>query len=157
MIIQEFQNFTSWVINLNKVEKELWSVPISEGKWTTSEIIAHIMNWDNYLLSEIIPAVKDGMAMTFPDFNEFNQMASDYAQSGISQTSLIKETIQKRDLLTKELLNMPVEVLTRHTNANGVASCPHTGEPYSLIYIIKEFIDHDRHHQNQIIQFLEGK
>ncbi|MGF9993226.1 DinB family protein, partial [Bacillus mycoides] len=26
--------------------------------------------------------------------------------------------------------------------------------PYSLIYIIKEFTDHDNHHKRQIIQFL---
>ncbi len=31
-----------------------------------------------------------------------------------------------------------------------VELCPHTGTPYSLLYIIQEFIEHDQHHKVQI-------
>lgn len=39
--------------------------------------------------------------------------------------------------------------------ANGVTHCPNTGTPYSLIYIVKEFTDHDNHNKRQIIKFLK--
>ncbi|QTH46930.1 hypothetical protein J4772_01225 [Cohnella sp. LGH] len=40
--------------------------------------------------------------------------------------------------------------LREPVTANGVELCPHTGTPYSLLYIIQEFIEHDQHHKVQI-------
>ncbi len=60
----------------------------------------------------------------------------------------------KRELLVKELRLLPAGNLEKPLTANGVSYCPHTGTPYSLIYIIKEFIEHDNHHKKQIIHFL---
>lgn len=54
----------------------------------------------------------------------------------------------------KELRLLPAGNLEKPLTANGVSYCPHTGTPYSLIYIIKEFIEHDNHHKRQIIHFL---
>jgi hypothetical protein len=42
------------------------------------------------------------------------------------------------------------EVIDRPTTANGVSHCPHTGKPYTLLYIIQEFMEHDEHHKKQI-------
>jgi uncharacterized damage-inducible protein DinB len=154
-IIKAFSNYSSWLHSLENLDENLWSNPITEGKWSVSEIIAHITNWDNHLLSEIIPSVRKGEGMEFPDFDSYNKKASDYAKSGISPSKLLEEAKNTRNLLVKELYEVPTEVLNRPLPSNGVTHCPHTGTPYSLQYIITEFIDHDIHHQRQIIEFLK--
>lgn len=153
-IIRHFNHYSSWLITLEEVDETLWFKPIADGKWSVSEIIAHIMNWDNYLLTEILPSVQNEKGMEFPDFGIHNQKASNYAKSGISQSKLLEEAKDTRELLVKELNELPIEKLKKSLTANGVTHCPHTGTPYSLIYIVKEFTDHDNHHQRQIIQFL---
>lgn len=153
-IISNFSHYSSWLSTLEEINETLWSKPIAEGKWSVSEIIAHIMNWDNYLLTEILPSVQNEKGMEFPDFDTYNKKASSYAKSGISQSKLLEEAKDTRELLVKELNELPTEKLKNSLTANGVTHCPHTGTPYSLIYFVKEFTDHDNHHKRQIIQFL---
>ncbi len=87
-------------------------------------------------------------------FDTYNKLASNYAKSGISKIKLLEEAQAKRDLLVQELNRLSIGKLKEHLTSNGVSYCPHTGMPYSLIYIIKEFVDHDNHHKRQIINFL---
>ncbi|MBU5214968.1 DinB family protein [Heyndrickxia oleronia] len=154
-IISNFGKFSSWLNTLEELDESLLSKPIAKGKWSIGEIIAHITNWDNYLLSEIIPSVRNEKGMEFPDFDSYNKKASDYAKSGISQSKLLKEAKNTREILVKELYETPTDKLNKSLTANGVTHCPHTGTPYSLLYIVKEFTDHDNHHKEQIIQFLK--
>ena len=153
-IINDFKEYSIWITTLKDMKEELWTAPISGGKWTVGEIISHIMNWDDYLLRETLSSVRDGLGMEFPDFDTYNKIASNYAKSGISKMKLLEEAQAKRDLLVQELNRLSIGKLKEHLTANGVSYCPHTGIPYSLIYIIKEFVDHDNHHKRQIINFL---
>ncbi|WP_066074738.1 DinB family protein [Neobacillus soli] len=155
-IICNFKQYTSWLSTLEDMEEDLWSKPIAESKWSVSEIIAHIINWDNHLLAEVIPSVRNEKGMEFPDFDTYNKKASNYAKSGIPKEKLLEEAKETRELLVKELNELPIEKLNKPLTANGVSHCPHTGTPYSLIYIIKEFTDHDNHHKRQITQLLKG-
>lgn len=154
-IISEFGKYSSLLNTLEDTDETLWSKPIAKDKWSVSEIIAHIINWDNHLLSEVIPSVRNEKGMEFPDFDTHNKKASDYAKSGISQSKLLEEAKDTRELLVKELKELPTEKLNKPLTANSVTHCPHTGTPYSLIYIVKEFTDHDNHHKGQIQQFLK--
>ncbi|MGV3466005.1 MAG: DinB family protein [Heyndrickxia sp.] len=153
-IIKQYREYSKWVSGLASTEKSIWHTPISPGKWTIGEIISHITNWDNYLLTQIIPSVKRGQGMVFPDFDSFNKKASEYALSGISYSDLIQEAINTRVSLCNNLLQLSEEDLCMPLTSNGVSHCPHTGEPYSLLYIIKEFIQHDQHHKDQITHYL---
>ncbi|MFF2447847.1 DinB family protein [Neobacillus sp. NPDC058068] len=154
MIIGLFNDYATWVETLKDLDGKVWGAPISEGKWSISEIISHIMNWDHHLLLQVLPSVEKGEGMEFPEFDTFNKVASDYAQSGISQVQLIEEAVKTRESLVSELLKMPLEKLTLPLPSNGISHCPYTGEPYSLLYIVKEFSEHDTHHKQQIMEFL---
>ncbi|WP_409292568.1 DinB family protein [Peribacillus sp. SCS-37] len=156
-IISYFSTYSSWLDTLRGIDETLWSMPVAEGKWAVSEIIAHIKNWDDHLLLNVIPSVCSGMGMDFPEFDSFNENASMYAKSGISQTHLLNESMTSRERLVQKLSELSAETLHTSTTANGVLHCPHTGTPYSLIYIVKEFTDHDIHHKNQITEFLNEK
>ncbi|PEP99434.1 hypothetical protein CN582_03955 [Bacillus wiedmannii] len=153
-IIHDFNEYSIWLNTLKGMKEELWMNPISEGKWTIGEIVSHIMNWDECLLTKVLPSVREGQGMEFPDFDTYNKLASNYAKSGISKMSLLEEAKAKRELLVKELRLLHDEKLKKPLTANGVSHCPHTGTPYSLIYIIKEFIEHDNHHKRQVSHFL---
>ncbi|RKF52579.1 hypothetical protein BCY92_06035 [Bacillus wiedmannii] len=155
-IINDFNEYSIWLNTLKGMKEELWVAPILEGKWTISEIISHIMNWDDYLLCETLSSVRHGQGIEFPDFDTYNKLASNYAKSGISKVKLLEEAKAKRELLVKELRLLPDENLKKPLTANGISHCPHTGTPYSLMYIIKEFIDHDNHHKRQVIHFLNA-
>lgn len=153
-MISCFSKYSSWLDQLEGMDETLWSKPIAQGKWSVSEIIAHILSWDNHLLTEIIPSVHNGKGMRFPDFDTHNKKASTYAKSGISKSKLLQEAKSTRELLVKRLYELPNEKLNEPLSANGVTHCPDTGTPYSLIYIVKEFIEHDDHHKRQIVHFL---
>ncbi|NHM34088.1 DinB family protein [Neobacillus terrae] len=154
-IISNFKQYSPWLKTLVDLENALWSKSIAKGKWSVSEIIAHLMKWDNHLLLEVLPSVRNEKGMEFPDFDTYNKKASDYVKSGISQLKLIEEARDTRNQLVKELNEFPIEKLNKPLPANGITHCPHTGTPYSLMYIIKEFTDHDNHHKGQITQFLK--
>ncbi|SEP73893.1 DinB family protein [Piscibacillus halophilus] len=154
-IINAFSDYSSWLNQLQDIDDSLWSKPIATGKWSVSEIVAHIIKWDHHLLSEIIPSVQKGDGMVFPEYDPFNKKASDYAKSGVSQSQLLEEAKNKRNQLINKLNELSRETLYKPLTANGITHCPHTGTPYSLIYIVKEMIDHDHHHQKQIIHFLK--
>jgi uncharacterized damage-inducible protein DinB len=154
VVINEFSSFSTWVSSLREIDESLWKTPISVGKWSISEIAAHILFWDKYLLSNIVPAVRNERGMEFPDFDTYNKNAIEYVKSDITKNKLLNEIISTRELLVKELNEMPDEKLTKPLTANGETHCKHTGTPYSLLYIIQEFIDHDKQHKNQIIHYV---
>lgn len=151
--IHRYKEFIEWTDTLSDLDDNIWLTPIAVGKATVAEIISHLKNWDNYLINTIIPAIKNGDGMVFPDFDSFNQKAYEYARSGISKKGLLDEFKQIRIQLIEIMLTEP-DVAAKNVTANGVENCPHTGTPYSLLYIIYEFIEHDIHHKNQILSVI---
>lgn len=151
--IHRYKEFIEWTDTLSDLDDNIWLTPFAEGKATVAEIISHLKNWDNYLINTIIPAIKNGEGMVFPDFDSFNQKAYEYARSGISKKGLLDEFKQTRIQLIELMLTEP-DVASKNVTANGVENCPHTGTPYSLLYIIYEFIEHDIRHKNQILSVI---
>ncbi|SFL75770.1 DinB superfamily protein [Paenibacillus sp. 1_12] len=149
--IVTYKQFAEWVPTLLVFDERDWLRPIAVGKASVGEIISHLMNWDRYLIETILPAVKRGEGMVFPDFDSFNKSAYVYANSGVSRYQLLDEFTNTRLELVELLLAMSSEDLDKPVTANGISICPHTGAPYCLGLIIQEFNEHDRHHQKQIL------
>lgn len=149
-----FQGMADWIEGLRDVDDEFWIKPTATEKWSIAEMLSHLMFWDRYLLSDILPSVVKGQEVSFPSFDSYNQKAADYVRSGLSKTELIEEAIMVRDRLVLELLEMPADLRNKHVLVNGAAHCPRTAEPYSLSYLVLEFHEHDQHHKAQIEHFL---
>lgn len=156
VILEDFRSIITWANRLVEVEDTIWLRPIEEGKASPAEIMSHLTNWDRHLITSVIPSVQRGDGAEFPDFDPFNALAYDYAKSGISKNDLLAEFCSRREELYDLLLGVGEDILRRHTTANGVALCPYTGTPYSLLYIIKEFTDHDNHHKAQINKVIQN-
>ncbi|WP_214712768.1 MULTISPECIES: DinB family protein [unclassified Exiguobacterium] len=148
-VIDEFASYIDWLNTLERLDESMWDKPIATDKWSIKAIILHIAHWDNHLLNVIIPAVKTGEGMIFPEFDSFNARATQKAKrlSGVNVLRLAKTS---RSSLVKALRSLRQETLTLHTTANGATHSPHEDVPYTLAYIVTEFIEHDRHHQQQI-------
>ncbi|CAM3398127.1 DinB family protein [Paenibacillus lupini] len=149
----QYKEFTSWTDILHDVQISLWLQPIAKGKATIGEIISHLKGWDSYLITTVIPAIKRGEAVFFPDFDSFNEIAYEYARSGISKDNLLNEFRQTRHQLV-EILLAETDITTKYITVNGMSNSPSADTPYSLLYIIHEFIEHDNHHKGQILALL---
>ncbi|WP_251125015.1 MULTISPECIES: DinB family protein [unclassified Exiguobacterium] len=75
-VLQEFASYTEWLKSLEKLSESDWTKQIDSEKWSIKQIILHIVHWDNHLLNVIIPSVKNGEGMIFPDFDSFNARAT---------------------------------------------------------------------------------
>ncbi|MBR2076291.1 MAG: DinB family protein [Exiguobacterium sp.] len=153
-VIQEFASYTEWLESLGKLSESDWNKQIHSKKWSIKQIVLHIAHWDNHLLNVIIPSVKNGEGMIFPDFDPFNARATKRAEK-LSGDVVLKESIQSRRALITMLESLSEGALTYKTTANGVSHDPHQGAPYSLHVIIGEFIEHDRHHIKQVESILK--
>jgi len=149
-IIDRFASLTDWVDGLCDMPEQEWSGPIAEGKASIAGIIAHLTQWDRYLIETAVPDALQKQAIVFPEFDSFNARAYAYARSGVTKPELIEQFRLTRLKLCRLLESIGEEALERPVTANGTAVCPHTGTPYSVIYITEEFIDHDAHHQRGI-------
>jgi hypothetical protein len=152
-VIREFRAYSDWLGEIRSVDPRVLKKPIREGKWSASDMIAHILKWDDHLTNQVIPAVLEGEGMEFPEFGPFNDRAAAYART-VTPGKLIPEAQDTRNQLVSRLWELPEEVLERPVTSNGETHCPHTGLPYTLIYIIGDFIYHDTHHRKQIDDFL---
>ncbi|TLS38888.1 DinB family protein [Pseudalkalibacillus caeni] len=155
-ILNHSDAYIKWVSQLEELAPENWNQPIKDGKWSVNEIVAHLLKWDGYLIEQI-PAITDQKQITFPDHDSFNEKASEYAKSRTTQKELIDEAVESRKKLMKLVNNLSEETLKQHITVNSITHCPHTGEPYSILYLLQEFGEHDKHHEKQIEQFLENK
>ncbi|VXB20378.1 conserved hypothetical protein [Exiguobacterium sp. 8H] len=153
-VIKEFASYTEWLDSLENLSESDWNEQINSEKWSIKQIVLHIAHWDNHLLNVIIPSVKNGEGMIFPDFDSFNARATKRAEK-LTGDAVLKESLSSRRTLVNMLESLSEETLIFKTSANGVSHDPHQGVPYSLHVIIEEFIEHDRHHMKQIESILK--
>ncbi|MFN3634024.1 DinB family protein [Exiguobacterium profundum] len=148
-VIDEFASYTAWLNTLTELDESTWEKPIATDKWSIKAIVLHIAHWDNHLLNVIIPAVKNGEGMIFPEFDSFNARATQKAKR-LSGEKVLQLAKTSRGSLIETLRSLRQETLTAHTTANEATHSPHDGVPYTLAYIVTDFIEHDRHHQQQV-------
>lgn len=154
-VIQEFEQFLFWVKHLQIEDRHTFLQPISEGKWSIAEILSHMMFWDRYFLHEILPHIETDADLEFISFQKLNDESSIYALSGISMSELIEEVIQYRTQLIMRLREKTEDQFHIPFKLNGQEIDPYSGSRYTLWNYIRDSVQHDRHHQKQIEEFLK--
>ncbi|RSK27718.1 hypothetical protein EJF36_13000 [Bacillus sp. HMF5848] len=154
-VLVEFQGFTKSIEDLLKVDSTICERPIKTDKWSVKEIIAHIYRWDVFLLEEAIRTVTKERFINFPNHNEYNAASTTYA-ANTSVKEVMEDCITMRKTLANRLEALE-ELLQEPITVNGSTHCPRTNEQYTLLYIIKEFIEHDQSHLRQIESFLKNQ
>ncbi|SES14334.1 DinB superfamily protein [Gracilibacillus ureilyticus] len=154
-LINDFEQYKEWVVSLQRIEGKLFFEPIAEGKWSTAEIITHIAFWDEYIMAEMLPKMKQDADISSIDFDTLNQKASAYALSGISQQQVINEQVHKREELISRLKKIPHDDFSITFRINGEDIDQYSGYPNSIFNYFCSFVWHDNHHRRQVEEFLE--
>ncbi|WP_349409770.1 DinB family protein [Pseudalkalibacillus sp. SCS-8] len=149
-ITLRFVRFSQWVQSLESLSDDEWFQPLRHGKWSVSEIIAHLTYWDRYFLKERYPKMKAGAKLPRAiDVDVMNQRASLYAKSGVKKDDLIKEFLETRDLIVK--------AINARSEEDMDTVFFNRGHEETLRDYLINLCEHDRHHKLQIEEFLNRK
>lgn len=146
-LIIEFSALISYVQSLRQMDDEKWTIPIEEGKWSTRDVIAHIMLWDKYFFEEAIGKVTNNETVTVQhlDFNEFNKNAVAIAKSKGKQ-EIIDMTLHYRSEILSHLDRISEEDFPKeHIDGDG--------NMFSVYNYLMGFIPHDTQHIDQLKGF----
>ncbi|QED47345.1 DinB family protein [Cytobacillus dafuensis] len=151
MKIQEIRNhyetFSEWLLSLKQLENGNWSQPLDEGKWSVGAVISHLLLWDKYSLEKRFPYFEEGARLErFPDFQSVNDKAEEYAMK-VSKDELIDELLKIRNQFMSMLSEMSEEKLETSFFIGDHA--------LSIKDYFKDFVEHDIHHQKQVMQSIE--
>ncbi|KIL52525.1 DinB family protein [Jeotgalibacillus soli] len=137
------EQYLSWLLELKEMEDYVWFAPIEEGKWSTAAIISHLQAWDAYTINERLSFMKEGALLeNFPDFQEFNEKARTEAHNGQSKEMLIDLAYITR----VDLMNLISDLADETLSASfSIGDHSLTIEEY-----LRDFMEHDLHHQEQI-------
>ncbi|WP_456271340.1 DinB family protein [Bacillus sp. AK031] len=150
--LRSLQSYTDYLIGLKSINTELANAPITEGKWSIKEIISHIYRWDIYLLEVALPSAIQSKSVNFPSHDEYNEASVLYSET-VGFNELIDHSVQIRNNLINEINNCKVK-LEEPITVQGNTHCPNTNAVYTFLYLLGEFVEHDRHHFNQINTYL---
>lgn len=138
-LIKEFEEFIHYV---DSIDEELLSVRIAEGKWTVKDVISHLTYWDKYSIEKMLPYMKDNANLPeFIDHERNNMIAIEMAKNYPDSIALKSDFRKTRKKLVSMLLNITSDV----SFTIGRGKRKYTVDSYTKI-----FVNHDRHHQQQI-------
>ncbi|MGG0381662.1 DinB family protein [Priestia filamentosa] len=148
-ILVQYADIDNFLQSMLNISDKTWLTPIELGKWSTAEIISHILFWDRFILERLL-LLQSRKHVTKANINveDFNREAANYAKSGIHKEELIQQLKETRKNLI-DSLNMFSE------------------EDFNKIYMIQDkeqslrsymnaMVDHDKFHFNQITTFLSS-
>lgn len=147
-LLDQFARLTSFVEGLRQIDEEKWAMPIAQGKWTTRDIVAHMMLWDKYFLEGAIARIvtHQPISVKHLDYDAFNRNAAEYAKT-IAQGEIIDLTIRYRTEIIEHLRQLSdAEWTAVHQDGEG--------QPFAVDHYVPDFIAHDEHHMKQLQEFL---
>lgn len=146
--IEKFKSFIPFLHSLRAVSEDSWTAPFQPGKWSTRDVIAHILLWDQYFEAEAIARIASGDPLTLKhiEFNAFNQNAVTYARNH-NQNVLIDQAIAVREQIIYQLEHLSDEArLNTYIDSDG--------HPFTIQNYLDDFVEHDNHHRIEIERLL---
>lgn len=120
--------------------------PIAAGKWSVLDILCHIWLWDKYILEYMLPKIRPGAVVSFPDHHSINSQVDTYTKSCKDPKMLFQKFIDTRIQIIESF-----EALLDTGITNFYVGKKECSPSYFLDnYIIK----HDFHHKNQMEAYL---
>jgi hypothetical protein len=146
-VVSQFGTIIPFLEEIKQVEDaRIFFSPISEGKWSTAAIVAHLYLWDQYIQNSRLPMMLTGDTLPSGqvDVQAINNDAQNFAHSGISKNDLIKRFIDNRKNLLEEL-----------DKANLQTSFSIGETTFTLENYLLGMVEHDEHHMKQIKEVYE--
>lgn len=142
-IKKHYTEFDIWIQSLRNLDASEWLMPLGEGKWTVAAVVSHLLFWDKFSLEERFPYFKeDAVLPSFPDFQEINDKAREYAENNATKDQILDELLEVRQEFHGMLEHMNQDVLAVSFKISDHQMT--TGAYFA------DFIWHDLHHQKQV-------
>ncbi|MEH7303225.1 DinB family protein [Neobacillus drentensis] len=148
-VVSQFGTIIPFLEEIIQVENDrIFFSPISEGKWSSAAIVAHLYLWDQYIQNSRLPMMLTGDTLPSGqvDVQAINNDAQNFAHSGISKNNLIDRFITNR----KNLLDALEKANLQTSFTIGETTL--TLENYLL-----GMVEHDEHHMKQIKEVYEQR
>lgn len=147
-LLEAFTEYEVYLASLNtRIETDKAAhEPIAEGKWSVSEIIAHLGAWDRFMREERLPFMTEGAEIApLPDMDAFNQQAVENVKGG-EFPPILAQAQKQRALLAKAIEEMEPAAYKAPFTIGGHQT---TAAGY-----FEDYLSHDAHHRRQIDAFL---
>jgi hypothetical protein len=137
--------WSAFVSGLLSCNEDVLCEPIA-GKWSIRDIVSHIMGWDQNFLNTLEQIInnEDVLLEEHHDVQAFNEASVAFGRK-MNPHDLLREAISRREQLICKLNRISEAAFTRQF----------PNSPYTLESFLQTmFVDHDRHHEEQIRKFL---
>ncbi|MED1533864.1 DinB family protein [Bacillus altitudinis] len=144
--IAHFEHSIEWVQSLTELTDKEWRRAIADGKWSTAEIIAHFVPWDEFILKARLKEFwNDRPLPQAPDVHKMNQQSAERARKE-ERSETIGRFIAVRTKLLQETKKIEA---SRWTTPFLIGQTELTLSSY-----FQGLIKHDLHHMEQIKKVL---
>jgi len=148
-VSESLGGWIDFISTLMPCPEDVLCTPIEEGKWSVRDIVSHIMGWDKDFMKTLDRIIRQGEAILqeHHDVQAFNEASVAYGRT-MKPHDLLREAAFQREQLIRKLQQVSEEAFTR----------PMHGSPYTLETFLQEmFVNHDRHHEKQILRYLQSR
>lgn len=148
-ILIEYGSINKFLKPLHNQNINILESPIEAGKWSTFEILSHILFWDRFII-ERLSIIKSNLQLSNANINvdEFNKNAVNYVKSGISYEDLLLEIIVTRTKL--------VNLLKTFSDVDFQKQFIIQDREDTIQSYMNAMVEHDQHHFNQIFTFIKN-
>lgn len=144
-ILNHYKQSIEFAENLKELTDSIWLQPISENKWSTCEIIGHLIYWDRFIIEKRFPYLTlENQQLEIPNVQEMNKQAAIESKTKMKD-KVIKEFVDERYKLIALLSKLSQEEF----NQSIVIGKSHL----IMSEYFEGLIEHDLHHFQQIKAF----
>lgn len=141
-IILHHEYVLEWVASLEKITEEKWWEQIAPGKWSTAEVIGHLIPWDEFVLHKRMTYffTEQGLPKS-PNQQEVNELAAKESRSR-SKAATIEKFLAERNQLLQAIKDTSEQDWQKELTI-GTSTL-------TLYEYFKGLAQHDEHHFDQI-------
>lgn len=145
-ILDHYKKSIQFVSKLEGLNDEQWLMPLDIGKWSTCEIIGHLIFWDQFLIEKRLPALLlEKEKVITPKVHEVNTIAASMSKEKM-KGEVIQEFIEERKRLLTFNDKLSHEVFEQFFSIGK--------SHLTLSDYFDGLMDHDLHHFQQIKDFM---
>ncbi|MCY7465129.1 DinB family protein [Bacillus safensis] len=145
-VIQHYEHSIEWAKSLMELTDKEWRRAIADGKWSTAEIIAHFVPWDEFILKARLKEFwNDQPLPQAPDVRKMNQQSAERARKEEKSETIVRFIAVRTELLQEKKKIEP----SRWNEPFFIGQTELT-----LLSYFQGLIEHDIHHMKQITKLL---
>ncbi|MCM2987212.1 DinB family protein [Bacillus safensis] len=145
-VIQHYEHSIEWAKSLMEVTDEEWRRAIADGKWSTAEIIAHFVPWDEFILKARLKEFGNDQPLPqAPDVHKMNQQSAERARKEKKSETIVRFIAVRTELLQEMKKIEP----SRWNELFFIGQTKLT-----LLRYFQGLIEHDIHHMKQVTKLL---